>query len=109
MLDEGRYASISEMAAAEKLERGYLGRVLRLTLLAADIEQTILDGSAGPHVAVAALSAPHPAAWPELRRALSLAGSARRGPGSWPLTQLRERVAGEDGSGEDDARRDVIT
>src|SRR5215217_5098888 len=89
MLDEGRYASISEMAAAEKLERGYLGRVLRLTLLAADIEQTILDGSAGPHVAVAALSAPHPAAWPELRRALPLAGSARKGPGSWPLTKLR--------------------
>jgi hypothetical protein len=25
MLDEGRYASISEMAAAERIERGYLG------------------------------------------------------------------------------------
>jgi hypothetical protein len=37
LLDEGRYASISEVAAAEKLGRGYLGRVLQLTLLAPDI------------------------------------------------------------------------
>ena len=33
LLDEGRYASISEMAAAERIERGYLGSLLRLTLL----------------------------------------------------------------------------
>jgi hypothetical protein len=44
MLDEGRYASISEMAAAEKIERGYLGTLLRLTLLAPDIVEAILDG-----------------------------------------------------------------
>ena len=46
LLDEGKYASISEMAAAEKLERGYLGSLLRLTLLAPDIVQGILDGRA---------------------------------------------------------------
>ena len=44
MLDEGRYASISEMAAAEKIERGYLGTLLRLTLLAPDIVEALLDG-----------------------------------------------------------------
>ena len=44
MLDEGRYASISEMAAAEKIERGYLGTLLRLTLLAPDIVESVLDG-----------------------------------------------------------------
>jgi hypothetical protein len=37
MLDDGCYASITEMAAAEKLDRGYLGRLLQLTLLAPDI------------------------------------------------------------------------
>jgi hypothetical protein len=52
MLDEGRYASISEMAAAEKIERGYLGSLLRLTLLAPDIVEELLagrrtDGSGG--------------------------------------------------------------
>jgi hypothetical protein len=36
LLDKGRYASISEMAAAEKIERGYLGTLLRLNLLAPD-------------------------------------------------------------------------
>lgn len=46
LLDKGRYASISEMATAEKLERGYLGSLLRLTLLAPDIVQGILDGRA---------------------------------------------------------------
>ncbi len=44
MLEEGRYASISEMAAAERIERGYLGTLLRLTLLAPDIVEAILDG-----------------------------------------------------------------
>lgn len=37
LLDDGRYASVTEMAAAEKIERGYLGSLLRLTLLAPNI------------------------------------------------------------------------
>jgi hypothetical protein len=44
LLDEGRYASISEMAVAEKLDRGYLGRMLQLTLLAPGVVEAILDG-----------------------------------------------------------------
>jgi hypothetical protein len=44
MLDDGRYASISEMVAAEKLDRGYLGRLLQLTLLAPDIVEAIVEG-----------------------------------------------------------------
>src|ERR1700759_2179090 len=44
MLDTGRYASISEIAAAEKIDRGYAGTLLRLTLLAPDIVEAILDG-----------------------------------------------------------------
>jgi len=43
MLDEGRYASITELAAVEKLDRGYLGSLLKLTLLAPDIVEAILD------------------------------------------------------------------
>lgn len=48
MLEDGRYASISEMAAAEKVERGYLGSLLRLTLLAPDMVEAILDGGPDP-------------------------------------------------------------
>ena len=44
MLDQGRYASITEMAAAERIERGYLGSLLRLTLLAPAIVEAMLDG-----------------------------------------------------------------
>jgi hypothetical protein len=34
LLEEGRYASLGELAAGERIDRGYLGRVLRLTLFA---------------------------------------------------------------------------
>jgi hypothetical protein len=44
LLEDGRYASISEIAAAEKIDRGYVGSILRLTLLAPDIIEAILDG-----------------------------------------------------------------
>ncbi len=37
LLNEGRYASISEMSEGERIDRGYLGTLLRLTLLAPDI------------------------------------------------------------------------
>ena len=49
LLEEGRYASISEMAAAERTERGYLGTLLRLTLLAPDlVEARALLEELGP-------------------------------------------------------------
>jgi hypothetical protein len=63
LLDEGRYASISEMAAAEKLDRGYLGRLLQLTLLAPDIVEAILDGRHAEGVTLAKLLDDVPARW----------------------------------------------
>ena len=44
MLDEGHYASITEMAEAERLDRGYMGRLLQLTLLAPNVVEAVLDG-----------------------------------------------------------------
>ena len=67
LLEEGRYASISELAAAEKIERGYLGRVLRLTLLAPDIVQAIFDGRQPAELALPALLQPFPADWERQR------------------------------------------
>jgi hypothetical protein len=43
-LDNGTYATIAEIAAAEKINETYVGRVLRLTLLAPDIVEAILGG-----------------------------------------------------------------
>jgi hypothetical protein len=34
MLEDGTHATITEIAAAEKINESYVGRVLRLTLLA---------------------------------------------------------------------------
>ena len=44
MLDEGRYTTVTELAAGEKLDRGDLGKNLMLTLLAPDLVEAILDG-----------------------------------------------------------------
>jgi len=63
LLDEGRYASISEMAAAEQIERGYLGSLLRLTLLAPNIVETVLNGWASNDITLPALLEPLPEAW----------------------------------------------
>jgi hypothetical protein len=67
LLDEGRYASISEMAEAERIERGYLGTLLRLTLLAPDIVEAILDGLASSGLGLPLLLEPLPLAWLEQR------------------------------------------
>lgn len=63
LLDEGRYASISEMATAERIERGYLGTLLRLTLLAPDIVEAIVDGRQPEGLGLPRLMEPLPAEW----------------------------------------------
>jgi hypothetical protein len=72
MLDEGRYASISEMAAAEKLDRGYLGRLLQLTLLAPDIVETIVEGRQAEGITLPRLLEPIPLEWPPQRELLPI-------------------------------------
>nr|WP_246522812.1 hypothetical protein [Neoroseomonas eburnea] len=44
MLESGRFGTINELAAAEKINSSYVSRVLRLTLLAPDLVEAILDG-----------------------------------------------------------------
>ena len=44
MLEEGKYRSAGELAEAEGVTRSFVNRLLRLTLLAPDIVETILDG-----------------------------------------------------------------
>jgi hypothetical protein len=43
-LESGQHATISELAAAEKLDRSFVSHMLRLTLLAPDLVEAILDG-----------------------------------------------------------------
>jgi hypothetical protein len=44
MIETGTCATIREIAAAEKINATYVGRTLRLTLLAPDIVEAILSG-----------------------------------------------------------------
>jgi hypothetical protein len=72
LLDEGRYGSISEMAAAEKIERGYLGTLLRLTLLAPDIVEAILNGRGAERFDLERLLEPFPIEWSAQHPAIKL-------------------------------------
>ena len=85
LLENGTYASISELAKAEKIDRGYLGRILQLTLLAPDIIEAILDGRQPTELGLPRLMKPFPVLWEEQEasqtgvEALSSAISAERG------------------------------
>ena len=92
LLDEGRYASISEMAAAERIERGYLGSLLRLTLLAPDIVEAILDGRQPADLAFPALMEPFPA---DFGRQQAAAFTGRSLGAVEPLTSERRRRSRE--------------
>ena len=72
MLDVGRYASISEMAEGERIDRGYVGRILHLTLLAPDIVEGILDGRQAAELGLPTLMEPFPLEWDVQRTALAV-------------------------------------
>ncbi|WP_043840250.1 hypothetical protein [Muricoccus aerilatus] len=63
LLDEGQYASVTEMAEAEKLDRGYMGRLLQLTLLAPKLVEASLDGRMSERLDLPSLLKPLPLSW----------------------------------------------
>lgn len=67
MLEEGRHASIRDLAKAEDIDRRYVGRVLNFTLLAPDLVEAILAGRAPATLDMATLMAGCPARWDEQR------------------------------------------
>ena len=68
MLESGEFATIAELAERERIAPSYMTRVLRLTLLAPDIVEAILNGSQGPEVTLTRLLAPLPLKWREQGR-----------------------------------------
>lgn len=70
LLESGRFASVAELAAAEKINQSYLCRILRLTLLAPDIVEAILDGRQPPGIQLDVLLDRHPVAWTTQRERL---------------------------------------
>src|SRR5215218_6494596 len=66
MLNSGGFGSIEELAAAERINPSYIARVLRLTLLAPAIVDSILDGRHDPErITLDRLIRPFPVTWRE--------------------------------------------
>ena len=63
MLENGTHATIAEIAAAEKINESYVGRVLRLTLLAPDIVEAILGGRQPAEMTLSVLMRPFSVNW----------------------------------------------
>jgi hypothetical protein len=65
MLDEGQFASVRELAEAERVGHSYVSRLLRLSLLAPDIVELILGGHRARELAQ--LMQPFPVEWERQR------------------------------------------
>ena len=70
MLENAQYGTLAELAEAERISRSYVCRVLRLTLLAPDIVERILDGR--PTAGLAQLLKPFPVEWEKQRQRFCL-------------------------------------
>lgn len=70
LLDDGTYASVSDIARAEKIDRSYAGCILRLTLLAPVIVQAILEGRQAADITLPKLLEPWPVEWKEQSAAI---------------------------------------
>lgn len=63
LLEEGRYGSLRELAAAEGVDRAYVGWVPNLTLLAPDLIEAILHGRRPEKVNPLSVEGGFPASW----------------------------------------------
>ena len=76
LLEAGAHPSIKALARAEGVHHAYVGKLLRLTLLAPDVIEAVLDGRLPKGVKLEDLVRPLPASWAEQRRVL-LGGGGR--------------------------------
>ena len=71
LLDSDSYESIQALAAAERIDKSYMSKILRLTTLAPMIVEMILDGEQPETLNREALLRPFPAGWDGQQDALS--------------------------------------
>ena len=70
MLEGGTHTTITELATAEKINQSNVCRLLRLTLLAPDIVEKILDGQQPVVLQLPMFLKPFPIDWQNQRRIL---------------------------------------
>jgi hypothetical protein len=56
--------------SSSQIDESHVGRALRLTLLAPDVVEAILDGRQPPEITLAVLMQPFAVAWTEQRKTL---------------------------------------
>jgi hypothetical protein len=71
MLESGDYATARDLAKAENINESYLGRVLRLTLLAPKIVENILEGKQPASLELEGLLKKFPVEWCQQLEALT--------------------------------------
>lgn len=71
LLETGKHASIADLARAEKINESYLCRILRLTLIAPDIVEEIMDGRQSQMLQVGDLLGQWPVDWGEQRERIT--------------------------------------
>ena len=72
MLESGRHLTIKEIANDEAINESYVARVLRLTLLAPDVIESILRGNQSAGITLATLMRPFPVLWVDQNNELGL-------------------------------------
>ena len=70
LIKDGTYRSAAEIAGAEKVTRSFVNRLLRLTLLAPDIVEAILEGRQPKTMQLEELTDAVPSEWEKQRKAL---------------------------------------
>ena len=68
LLETGVHGTIDEIARTEGINASYVSRIMRLTLLAPDIVEAVLDGRQAPELTMARLMKPFPLEWERQRK-----------------------------------------
>ncbi len=71
-METGVHACVRDIAKAEKINESYVARVYRLTLLAPDIVEAILDGRQAEGLTLAKVMEAFPVAWSAQREHLGI-------------------------------------
>jgi hypothetical protein len=74
-LEQRKCRTVSELAEAEGLTRSFVNRLLRLTLLAPDIVEAILDGRQPKGMQLEELTRAMPSGWAEQRESMAIGQS----------------------------------
>jgi len=63
LIETGTYATVAEIATAERVNDSYVSRILRLTLLAPAVVEAVIDGRQRPAMTMQTLTKPFPVEW----------------------------------------------